>query len=83
MRDGDVGLICIEVLVQAIEVTKIARRNNMVRRPITGPHGVHSLRKMKRQGRSKHRMKEYPAGRKLFLKIVKNCSETVIVHRCF
>lgn len=63
IRDGNLGLICMEVLAQAIEVTKFAKKNN-VERSRTGPWGVHFLRKVRRQERRKYTEKGGVSGQK-------------------
>lgn len=52
-----------EVLAQAIEVTKFAKKNN-VERSRTGPWGVHFLRKVRRQERRKYTEKGGVSGQK-------------------
>lgn len=77
IRDGNLGLTCMEVLAQTIEVTKVVKKNS-VERPTAGLWGVHSLRKVRRQERSKQRKEEYLARRKLF----KRSSKAIVVRLC-
>jgi len=67
----------VEVLAQAIEVTKVVKKNN-VERPTTGLWGVRSLRKVRRQERSEQRKEEYLARRKLF----KRLSKAIVIRLC-